>query len=172
MLNVSPYPQCARRLQHQQVNLSDDKFTEYWAAVNVSSEQSDAQMTEFGGFDFSDRSVANGKKLLKRLEEFFVWRSQKYAKNSVLASDTLKALLGSRGIKTSSLKTEDDYWEAAETLFPGRIARNGGFTSLAVQIHSIPKKERKRLGAANLRNVPIEWISDASVHQQKLRRAA
>jgi len=168
MFNVSAYPRCAKRLHHQQVNLKDDKFTEYWAAVNVASELSDAQMTEFGGFDFADRSVPNGKKLLKRLEEFFVWRSQKYAKNSVLASDTLKALLGSRGIKTSALKSEDDYWKAAETLFPGRIARNGGFTSLAVQIHSIPKKERKRLAAANLRSVPADWISEASVHRAKL----
>lgn len=172
MINVSIYPQCARRLHHQQVNLNEEKFTEYWAAVNVSSELSDAQMTEFGGFDFADRSIENGKRLLKRLEDFFVWRSQKYAKNSVLASDTLKALLGSRGIKTSALKSENDYWQAAETLFPGRIARNGGFTSLAVQIHSIPKKERKRLGAANLRNMPSEWISDALVHQQKLRASA
>lgn len=169
-LTLSPYPQCARRLQHQQVNLNEEKFNEYWAAVNVSSELSDAQMTEFGGFDFSDRSVQNGKRLLKRLEEFFVWRSQKYAKNSVLASDTLKALLGSRGVKTSALKSEDDYWKAAETLFPGRIARNGGFTSLAVQIHSIPKKERKRLGSANLRNIPSEWLSEALVHQAKLSK--
>ena len=78
-------------------------------------------------------------------------------------------MLGSRGVKTSALKTEDDYWKAAETLFPGRIARNGGFTSLAVQIHSIPKKERKRLAAENLRSVPVEWISGAHVHQRKLR---
>jgi hypothetical protein len=172
MINVSPYPQCARILHFQKCNLAEEAFTPYWAAINVASAQSDEQLTDFGGFNFRDQSDTNGRKLLKRLEEFLTQKAQRYAKNSVLASDTLKALLGSRGVKTSALKTEDDYWKAAETLFPGRIARNGGFTSLAVQIHSIPKKERKRLGAANLRNVPIEWISNASVHQQKLRGAA
>lgn len=170
MINVSPYPQCARILRFQNCNLGEEKFTLYWAAVNVASAQSDDQLADFGGFNFRDKSDSNGRKLLERLEAFLTRKAQRYAKNSVLASDTLKALLGSRGVKTSALKSEDDYWKAAETLFPGRIARNGGFTSLAVQIHSIPKKERKRLGSANLRNIPSEWLSEALVHQVKLSK--
>jgi hypothetical protein len=70
------------------------------------------------------------------------------------------------------LESEDDYWTAAETLFPGKITRNGGLTSLYVQIHSIPKKERQRLGTANLRNVRADWLSKASSHQSKLTSAA
>lgn len=159
MINVSAYPQCAKRLHFQNCNLNDDKFTPFWAAVNVASDIPDASLSKFGGFDFSDRSERNGRKLLSRLEEFFSHRAQRYAANSFAATEGLKSSLGARGIMTSMLASEDDYWTAAETLFPGRIKRAEGITALYNQIHSIPKKERQRLATANFGSIRKEWRS-------------
>jgi hypothetical protein len=168
VINVSAYPLCAKRLHFQNVNFTDDKFTKYWAAVNVAFDLPDTQLTHFGGFDFSDRSDKNGAKLLSRLEEFLIKRGQRLAGNNFAATEALKALLGSRGIKTSMLKSEDDYWTAAEILFSGRIKRNGGLTSLYTQIHAIPKKQRKALANENLRKLPADWLSSAPAHLAKL----
>lgn len=171
MINVSAYPLCAKKLKFQRVNLDEPTMTKFWAAVCVADDCLDEQLTDFGGFDFNDRSPENGGRLLKRLEEFLAQRQQRYAKNSVrakLADDGLIAMLGSRGIKTSMLKSEDDYWTAAEILFSGRIKRNGGLTSLYTQIHAIPKKQRKALANENLRKLPADWLSSATAHQAKL----
>lgn len=165
---VSSYPLCAKRLAFQKANLSEPSMTKYWAAVAVASEIPDVRLTAFGGFDFNDMSEKNGGKLLSRLEMFLRQRSQNVAANSVFASEGLKAMLGSRGIKTSCLESEDDYWAAAGILFPERIKRDGGLSSLYVQINSIPKKERKRLAQENLRLIPPDWLSTAEVHRAKI----
>lgn len=70
------------------------------------------------------------------------------------------------------LHSEDDYWTAAETLFPGHISRDGGTFKLCQQILFIPKKDRKRLADANLHKIRPEWLSSASNHQHKLTGAA
>lgn len=168
-LNLTAYPQCAQRLHFQRANLNEAGFTNYWAAACVASGLSDTLLTDFGGFDFDDRSDANGKKLLSRLEQFFADGSQRAAGNSVFASEGLKAFLGSRGVKTSELKTEDDYWTAAEILFSGRIKRTGGFSSLYLQIQSIPKKERGALGRSNVHKLPVEWLGKLVDRRPSLR---
>ena|ERR1044072_5743685 len=162
MVSVSAYPLCAKRLGFQRANLSEPTMTKYWAAVCVAVDLMDSQLTEFGGFNFNDMSEKNGGKLLSRLEKFLGRRSKRTVANYGFASEGLKALLGSRGIKTSMLKSEDDYWTAAEILFPGRIKRDGGFSSLYVQIHSIPKKTRQALGRENLRKLPAAWLSPSA----------
>lgn len=168
MISLAAYPQCATRLRFQRANLNEESFTLYWAAACVAFDLSDTLLTEYGGFNFDDRSDANGKKLLARLESFLTERAQRTAANSVFASEGLKAYLGSRGVKVSMLKSENDFWLAAETLFPGKISRAGGFSSLYVQISSIPKKERQRLGHANLRNVPVEWLGKITERRAEL----
>lgn len=167
-VNVSAYPQCANRLKFQYASLTDPLMTPYWAAVCVAFDISDKALAEHGGFNFNDISDANGRKLLAELEKFLIKRQQSRASASVLASNELRAMLGGRGIKTSMLTSEDDYWTAAETLFPGRIRRMGGTFALYQQILRIPKKERKRLADANLRRINPEWLSSASSHQHKL----
>lgn len=171
MINVSGYPLCAKRLQFQKANLSDEAMTKYWAAVCVAFDIPDVQLTQFGGFDFGDMSDKNGGALLSHLEKFLGERGKRAVANYGFASEGLKALIGARGIKTSRLKSEDDYWTAAETLFPGCIDRNGGFTSLYVQIHSIPKKKRSKLMAENLHRIPVEWLSKAGFHQAKIQKS-
>jgi len=158
-MNIAAYPQCARRLRFQNADLNDPLMNRYWAAVNVATSLSDTLLADFGGFNFDIVTDANGGKLLKRLEEFMAHRGQQAASSAFYASEGLKALLGARGVKTSMLKSENDYWTAAETLFPGKIDRNGGFVSLYVQIHSIPKKIRRSISKKRLWLLPRSWIS-------------
>lgn len=171
MLNLSAYPQCERTLRFQRANLNDPLMNHYWAAACVASVQSDTLMTEFGGFNFDDRSPENGKKLMQRMETFLVERSQRAAANHAFASEGLKSLLGSRGVKTSALVSDDDYWLAAETLFPGKINRTGGMSSLYVQITAIPKKERGALGRENLSRLPSGWLGKIVDRRTELARA-
>lgn len=171
MLNVSAYPLCATRLRFQQANLNDPALTHYWAAVCVATDIRDAELAEHGGFNFNSQTEENGRKLLSELEKLLVSRSQRRAANSAFSHDGLRSMLGARGVKTLMLTGEDDYWTAAETLFPGCITRNGGMTQLYVQINSIPKRRRQALGSSNLKNLPADWISGATNHQVKLSKA-
>lgn len=157
MINVSAYPLCAGRLHFQKANLSDPLMTKYWAAVCVAYDLSDVQLTDFGGFNFSDRSDANGKKLLKRLEEFLKDKAQRAAANSAYSHNGLRAMFGAYGVKTSKLESENDYWTVAEILFPGAAERNGGLTALYTQISKLPKKARGREARANLAKLQAEW---------------
>lgn len=168
-LNVSAYPLCATKLHFQRTDLNDPLMTHYWAAVCVAFDIRDAELAEVGGFNFESKTTENGKKLLSGLEKLLMQRQQRVAANSTFASLELKASLGARGIKTSMLKTEDDYWRVAETLFPGRITRDGGITKLYWQICRISKKDRARLTAENLKNVDPDFVSDAAAHQRKLQ---
>jgi hypothetical protein len=168
MLNVSAYPLCATRLRFQNANLNDPAMTPYWAAVSVAFDIRDAELAEHGGFNFNSQTDENGRRLLSELEKLLATRAQRRAANSTFAHDGLRSMLGARGVKTSLLKGEDDYWTAAETLFPGCIKRTGGMAALYVQINSIPKKRRQALGFSNLKSLPADWISDATNHQAKL----
>lgn len=172
MLNVSAYPLCAARLKFQHANLSDPLMTHYWAAVCVATEIRNAELAEYGGFNFNSRTEENGRALLSNLEKLLAKRMKRTVANAGYAHSGLTAMLGARGVKTSMLKTEDDFWTASETLFPGKIKRNGGMSSLYVQINRMTKKQRQTLGDANLRNLPVEWISSAPKHQSKLAAGA
>lgn len=88
--------------------------------------------------------------------------------------NSLVAILGVYGVRTSALKVENDYWHAASKLFPGTTDRFEGATldDLQKQLKDIPKNERRRLGCANLRNLRGDWVSTAAIHQAKLRVAA
>jgi hypothetical protein len=168
-LNVSAYPLCAAKLKFQRADLNDPLMTPYWAAVCVAFDIRDADLAEKGGFNFNSRTDINGKALLSGLEAILRDRSHRTVANAGFAHSGLVALLGSRGVKTSALKSEDDYWTAAETLFPGQITRNGGMTALYVQINAIPKNARKRFVLENLRKLPSEWLSSSSAHARKLQ---
>ena len=164
-LDVSAFPRCAKRLEWNFTQMSDPLMNEYWAAVIVADFCDDDAMEAFGGFNFDDRSPENGRQLLARLEACIAQKKHKTPKEALPSG--LVSALGARGVKTSMLKP-DDFWTTAEILFPGRIERKGDLSSLYQQIRSIPKKDRKALATANLRNLPGQWLSDAPVHARKL----
>jgi len=169
MLNVSAYPLCAARIRFQNTNLSEAGMNSYWASVAIADCFRDAELAEHGGINFGQRTEENGRFILSAMEKLLMERQQRVAANSTFAHDGLRSMLGARGVKTSMLKSENDYWTAAETLFPGHIKRNGGATVLYYQINKIPKKARKRLATENLRKLPADWISESSAHAGKLQ---
>lgn len=168
-LNVSAYPLCATRLRFQRADLNDPLMNHYWAAVCVADEIRDRDLADFGGFNFNTRTDENGRELPSNLEKLLAKRQQNRAANSSFASNELRAMLGARGIKTSKLESENDYWTVAETLFAGRIKRTGGMSDLLLQICRINKKDRARLTAANLKNIDPDLLSDAAIHVRKLQ---
>lgn len=167
-LDVSAYPLCAARLRFQFTNLSEQGMNAYWAAVAIADCFRDAELAEHGGINFGLRTEENGRFILAAMEKLLMKRQQRTVANATFADAGLRSMLGARGVKTSMLTREDDYWTAAETLFPGHIKRNGGAGVLYYQINKIPKKTRKRLATENLCKLPAEWLSDASVHARKL----
>lgn len=168
-VNLASFPQCARRLQFQRANLSEEGMNAYWAAVCLADEFTNEELSQHGGVNFNDRSEKNGRTLLAIFEQLLLARQQRRAANYAFSHDGLRSMFGARGVKTSKLSSEDDCWTVAETLFPGHIKRDGGLTSLYSQILKISKKERKRLATANLRNLPTDWLSGASAHARKLQ---
>lgn len=169
-VNVAHLPHCAKRLQINFTQMADPLMNDYWAAVIVADFCEDKALADFGGFNFDDRSPANGSALLARLEDCI--RQKRHRVQRLDVPNGLSAMLGARGIKTSMLKTEADWWDAALTLFPGIKTRKRGLQALYNAIVLIPKKERKRLADANLHKIKPEWLSSASSHQHKLTGAA
>lgn len=169
-INVAHLPRCAKRLEINRTQMSDPLMNDYFAAVIVADFCDDEALAEFGGFDFDNRSPENGAALLARLEDCIQQKRHKVQKLQV--PNALSAMLGARGIRTSMLKTEADWWTAAETLFPGVSSRKRGLAALHDAIVAIPKKQRKLLADANLHKIRPEWLSSASNHQHKLTGAA
>lgn len=157
MINMSAFPLCSARLKWNSTRHDDPQMNHYWAAVIVASFCHDEALTEFGGFDFDDRSDANGIALLARLEACIKARRHKVAKMTTPV--VLAALLGSRGVKTSALKSEHDYALASEVLFSPALKRDVPFSELVDAVKTIPKHVRKANAAANLMSLPAEWVS-------------
>lgn len=168
MISMAKFPRCAKRLEFQRANLTEAGMTEYWAAVCLADQFTNHELSEHGGINFADKSVDNGRKLLGIFEKLLLEREQRRVAHVGFSHDGLRAMFGARGVKTSNLGGEGDYWTVGETLFPGHIKRDGGMTELYSQILRISKKERKRLATANLRRLPLDWLSDAPAHAAKL----
>lgn len=164
---LDSYPRCKRRLDLNFTRYDDPAMSNYWAAVIVADFCQDEALTEFGGFNFDDKSAANGARLLYRLEQLLKAGKRKVIK--FVPDQALVSLLGSRGVKTSELKTADDFWRVGQTLFPGFVSRTKSIHDLAYQIRKIPKKKRKALADANFRRLPENWVSGSDAHRSKLQ---
>ncbi|MBB3411253.1 hypothetical protein FHT87_005206 [Rhizobium sp. BK316] len=169
MLNVSAYPFCAARLKFQRCNLSEEGFTKFWAAVNVATDLDDDALTEFGGFNFDDRSDENGERLLSRLELFIRTKvAGKKAKSDIgnmsSAESSVRAFLGANGVKVGKLDGIEDYWRAARILWGDRIDANPKVKdvyTLVFQLNRIPKKQRPKIARGNKSLLPNEWRAAA-----------
>ena len=164
MIDVSPYPMCAARLNFYRANIAEQGFTYYWAAVALVADISDKALKRFGGFDFSDKSDENGKRLLARLDQFIRKSLPKKAKSGkgrmIPAEASVRAILGANGIKVSKLGGITDYWIAAQSLWPDHVEvrpKVADITALNLQLQSIPKKVRGRSAKANIRFARDEW---------------
>lgn len=166
MINVSAHPFCAARLKFQRCDLNEASFTKFWAAVNVATDLDDDELTEFGGFDFRDRSDENGEHLLARLELFIRTKvgSAKKAKSDVNgmtpAEHSIRAFLGANGVKVSKLDGIDDYWKAARILWGDLVDENPKVRdvyTLVFQLNGIPKKQRPKIAKSNRDKLRPDW---------------
>ncbi|OCJ12497.1 hypothetical protein A6U86_05600 [Rhizobium sp. AC27/96] len=165
MINVSGFPLCAKRLQFQRAKLNDGGMTAYWAAVAVAADLDDEKLTQFGGFNFNDMSEDNGQKLLGRLEQFIrAGLANRKAKSDVsnvtAAESSVRAFLGSNGVKVSKLNGIEDYWKAARLLWGDLVEETPKVRdvyTLVFQLVRIPKKQRPRLARKNIAALPAEW---------------
>lgn len=173
-LDLSAYPQCAKRLHFQRCRMDDKGFNAFWAAACVAEDFTDEDLTEFGGFDFDTKTEENGYRQLGRLEQFMAHRRAVAKQNenspAFLAKqkvrfafdkasfDRLKAFLGAYGLKPSTMQTDDDYWLCAMTLWPS-ITRSEGWDIgfILSQIEKMAKKERSRIARENYHKVPREF---------------
>lgn len=86
---------------------------------------------------------------------------------------SLNALLGVYGVMTSKLMSNQDYWTCASALWGSKVnqAEATELLDLQKQIKAISKNERRKLAVANIKNVPVNFLSQANVHQFRLMRS-
>lgn len=152
-MSIHDFPRCAGYLKAMRVNINDPEMTDYWFGVVVSDAFTDAQLIKDGSINFETMA---GDKILSEFERLLADMAQRRANNAP-APESLKALLGSRGVKVSRLDTADDYWQVACLLWPTVIRRgsDNSFQALMDQIKAMSKKQRK--AACNRNAIPTEW---------------
>lgn len=133
-------------------------ISNYWAAVILADKFEDADF-ERHKVDFSNTS---GSAILTTMERmFYSHRISKMQKPNRELSDAayaqLMAFMGSRGVKTSALKTSDETWQAAMILWPS-IKRGADLADLVSQIRGFSKAQRK-IATGNVKKLPENWIA-------------
>ncbi len=164
MIDVSAYPECAKRLHFQRANLAEPAMNAYWAAVCVAEDFADDSLADFGGFNFERRTEANGYLLLGRLEQFIRSDRRRKASQAALAEceASVRSYLGANGVKVSGLKGISDYHAAAIVLWPPFISPTmPDMKTLRSQINGIPKKQRSKLARKNVSGLPATWSARA-----------
>lgn len=146
---------CAERIKWSRTKRDDIDL--YTAAVLVASYCHDDALTEYGGFDFNDKSEANGARLLDRLEACI--KAGRHKDRSSDFRSSLVSLIGSRGVVTSELRSKADFVIVAQALFSPYIADDVRFDGLEDAIKAIPKRRRKELADVNAAHLPADWIS-------------
>lgn len=154
-LNWSKLRNCAERIKWSRTK--QDDIDAYTAAVLVASYCHDDALTEFGGFDFDDRSEANGIRLLMRLEACIVAGRHKDKRGDF--PNSLVSMIGARGIRTSELRCKADYVLAAQAMFAPAIGEDVRFDGLEAAIKAMPKRQRKDLADRNVAHLPADWVS-------------
>lgn len=115
----------------------------YWAAC-VIAETLPEQALVAVGYDYRDWQATD---TFPRLERALSMRSAPKTSLSLGGRplEQLKAYLGSRGVKPSTFKSDDDYWDAATALWPTVIKRGARLAELLKQIQSMSKAQRRVL---------------------------
>jgi len=157
MMHLAAFPRCAAYLKGMQVRLDDASMTNYFGAVILSEKWTDEQLVQAGGVDFSAR---DGDALLSRFEALLAHPSatahEKQAEREIINHAQLQAFLGSRGVRTSALKSILDYHKAVQILWPSIDSRIP-VSQLHLQLAGMPKKVRAQANA-NLKKLPPEWV--------------
>lgn len=153
MMHICSFPRAAAYLKASRYNLDDPTMTLYGWAVCLSEVWTDEELAAVGTVNFD---TMTGEQLLPELERLLGERLN--AAMSWEDVDSLKAFLGSRGVKVSNLKGADDYWHVASILWPFTVKRGerGDRAELLRRIRGMSKKQR-RAAATNIAKVPAKW---------------
>ena len=155
--NLNAYPRCAAYLKSMNCRVDQFPISDYYAAVILADTFEDADF-EARGIDYS---VNSGSEILSTIESMFLGKKSP-AKPAVAQSAAgmgesdrrrLMAFLGSRGVRTSMLKTDRDIIDAAEILWP-TIKGEQDCARLLERIRPMSKAQRK---TANAKNLPDKW---------------
>ena len=84
---------------------------------------------------------------------------------------SLNALLGTYGVMTSKLMSNQDYFTCAEALWPGVTRRCESLEDLQRAIKSLSKIDRRSRAKTNLHHVPSCFLSSAEKHERALAAA-
>jgi hypothetical protein len=151
------FPRCLAYLKKMRCRFEDSNWNNWWAAVLLSDNWSDEQLGR-AGVSFE---TMQGSELLAIMEGLLrrgVKREVVKGEDNPLSLPlSLVAFLGSRGVITSRLQSEEDYWTAAKILWP-QIKRKpkDGMNELEAKIKAIPKPQRGQANL-NLYKMKKEW---------------
>jgi hypothetical protein len=153
MMAVHDFPRCAAYLKASNYILNDPSMSDKAWAVCVSEAFTDEELVADGQVSFETMS---GDAILGEFERLLMTRRR--VGDGFQEIESLKAFIGSRGVKVSAFESEEDYWTCARILWPQAVAsKDGGpLALLHHKIKSLSKKQR-RSASANLARIPAKW---------------
>ena len=167
MMALHSFPRCTAYLKAMRCRLDDPEMTDYAWAVVLSDAWTDDELVAVGTVNFD---TMTGDQLLPELEKLLAVKAQS-APLSPADAESLKAFIGARGVKVSSLTAPEDYWHVASILWPHTVKQGerGKLKSLLCKIRGMTKAQR-RTAAVNIKAVPRKWLPTA--RPSKLEKSA
>jgi len=156
------FPRCSAYLKAMRFRLDDPAMTDYGWAVALSENWTDEFLVEDGRVNFD---TMGGTAILTEFERLLSGgHARRNAKRKALAAsgsdmESLKAFVGSRGVKASALKSAEDFWTVAHILWPHAVKKgqSGHISELLGIIRSMSKKGRSISASENIKKVPAQW---------------
>lgn len=172
MMALHDFPRCSAYLKAMRFRLDDPAMTDYGWAVALSENWTDEFLVKDGRVDFA---TMGGSAILTEFERLFQQgtatggkHAQRNARRYGLSPtdmDSLRAFFGSRGVKASTLRTDDDFWTVAHILWPLKFAdgERGALRHMLNVLRSMTKKQRAA-ARANVVNVPARYLPTNITH--------
>lgn len=151
-VSINAFPRSAAYLKASKYNLNDPQMSLYWWAVCLADAFTDEEF-EAASLCFS----MTGDELLPEMERLLENRPSR-RRSRVKASESLKAFIGSRGVKVSSLKSPADFRDVAAILWPHTItAGTPADLGLLEKLIKGMTKVQRRTASVNIKAVPTKW---------------
>jgi hypothetical protein len=168
MMALHDFPRCAAYLKAMRFRLDDEAMTDYGWAVALSENWTDEFLVADGRVNFD---TMDGAAILTEFERLFREGQATGGKGEAHGlshpdMEALKAYFGSRGIKASRLKSDDDFWIVAHILWPSHVgeSQRGPLRSLLTIIRGMSKKERQT-ARGRVQHVPARYLAPSQPMQ-------
>jgi len=162
MISISSYPRCRGYLLGMEKRaLENAAMTPYFVAVTLADAWDDEVLAASGLVNFWTMDTGQ---LLDGFETLLARGGPKRVTLPEAPSMRLVGFLGSRGVKTSALKSRDDYFRVAGILWGLDSNLVKSYRDLERMIAGMSKRQRKR-ATDNLRKVPVQFLSGSEAAQ-------